>query len=288
MSAVKRVLAVLGFTGTTVPAGYTPVKEGRVEVTIGSDVAQVPMVHLVDGAGDSLQPLTDAQLRAAAVPVSMAALPGFAQAPTVNLGTLNGAATEATLLALKNSVQAQISISGTVWTDDSGAYYVRRDTVTQNGIQVTFTSGASGAEVTPGAGLRPVDAVDAEVVQTVYDAVTAGAGYAAGDVLISVSIINTSAAVPSAAFMWINRTAQAAMTAAPVMAHLVEHKQAVSIAGSVAVTMANAPTGAATDATLAAINTTLAQINLNLVRQNLMFASLTGQSHLIDSSISSI
>lgn len=287
MSAIKRVLAVLGVTGSTVPAGYTPVKEGRVEVTIGSDVAQVPMVHLVDGAGDSLAALTDAQLRASAVPVSLSALPGFASVPTVNLGALNGAATETTLLALKNAVQAQISISGTVWTDDSGAYYVRRDSVTQNGISVTFTSGATGATVTPGAGLRPVDAVDAEVVQTVYDVVTAGTGYALGDVLINVSIINTSATVPTTAFIWVNRTAQAAMSTAPNMAHLVEHKQAVSIAGTVPVTMANAPAGAATDAALSAINATLANINLNLVRQNLMFASLTGQSHLVDPSVSS-
>jgi hypothetical protein len=287
MALIKSILTVLGFTGTTPPTGYGTVKEGRAQVTIGGETAQVPLVVNVDEDGNPVNPLTniqlrasalqvlgpitDQQLRATALPVSLETLPGFATTPTVNLGTLGGAATETTLQQIRSAIQAQIAISSTLWTDNSGAYYVRKDNVNQatGVITVTFTD-AQNNPATPGAGLKPVDSVDAEVVDTVYDATAAGTGYSIGDVLINVSIINTSATTPTATFMWINRTTQTTLSVAPPLANLIERKQAVSIAGTVPVTMTAAPAGAATDAAIATLNASINALTRHIAVQNIL------------------
>lgn len=287
MALVKKIMQILSFTGSTVPVGYTPIKEGRAEVTIGADTVQVPLVVNVDEAGNALAPLTDAQLRASAiavsgpltdaqlraspVPTTLASLPAFAATPTVNLGTIGGAATDATLVAIRNAIQAQISLASTLWTDNSGAFYVRKDSINQNtGVITVSFANPSGAAATPGAGLKPVDATDSEVISTVYDAAAPGTGYSAGDVLISVSIINTSASTPTAAFIWINQTTQAVLTAAPAKPDLIEHKQSVSIAGTVPVSMSTAPAGAATDAAIATLTASVNTLAKHIAVQNIL------------------
>lgn len=73
MSLIKRVLSVLTFTGAAPPAGYGTAMEGRAEITIGADTVQIPLVHAVDDAGNSLLPLTNAELRSASLLVQAAA-----------------------------------------------------------------------------------------------------------------------------------------------------------------------------------------------------------------------
>jgi len=67
-----------------------------------------------------------------------------------------GDASEATLVQVRDSVKAQIGIAATLWTDDSGAYYTRRELVNQGTGAITIVwVNAAGAPVTPGVGLRP-------------------------------------------------------------------------------------------------------------------------------------
>jgi len=67
-----------------------------------------------------------------------------------------GDASEATLVQVRDSVKAQIGIAATLWTDDSGAYYTRRELVNQGTGAITIVwVNAAGATVTPGVGLRP-------------------------------------------------------------------------------------------------------------------------------------
>lgn len=132
-------------------------------------------------------------------------------------------ATEATLLALKNAVLAQIEIASTLWTDDSGAFYVRRDTVTESNGTVTvafFTP--AGAPATPGSGLRPASGMkDFEITSTAYTASAAGTGYSIGDSLIHALVLETSGAVPAvAASIWINITTGLILGAAPSGANI--------------------------------------------------------------------
>lgn len=67
-----------------------------------------------------------------------------------------GDASEATLVQVRDSVKAQVGIAATLWTDDSGAYYTRRELVNQGTGAITIVwVNAAGATVTPGVGLRP-------------------------------------------------------------------------------------------------------------------------------------
>ncbi len=131
-----------------------------------------------------------------------------------------GAATETTLGQLLAAVQAQIALAASVWTDDSGAFYVRRDSVDQGTgtIAIAFTD-ASGTAATPGAGLRPA-AVDKEIKQTLFDVLTTGTGYADGDILARLAIIDVSTGTPSVTNLWLNITAGTTLAGAPSAGHI--------------------------------------------------------------------
>ena len=92
--------------------------------------------------------------------------------------------------------------------------------------------------------------------------------------LVNVSIVNTSAATATAAFIWINQTTQAVLTAAPIKTDLIEHKQAVSIAGTVPVTMAAPPTGAATDAAIATLTASVNALAKHIAIQNVLTSEM--------------
>lgn len=143
------------------------------------------------GSGLSVSgPLTDAQLRQNPVPVSM-----------------SGAATEATLAQVRDAIKAQIDIASTVWTDDSGAYYVRRDLVNEGtgAISVSFTL-PDGSAATPGAGLRPLADADRDITQALFDATAGGAGYSANDILARLLIVDAQVSPPSVVALWANLT----------------------------------------------------------------------------------
>lgn len=129
-------------------------------------------------------------------------------------GKLTGVASEATLSQVRDAIRAQIDVANTVWTDNSGAYFVRRDLVNEGtgAITVTFTD-PSGNAATPGAGVRPLSTVDRDVTQALFDATAGGTGYSAGDVLARVLIIDANATPAVTTAIWVNLTTGSTISA---------------------------------------------------------------------------
>jgi hypothetical protein len=138
---------------------------------------------------------------------------GAATEAALKIKTLNGS-TEATLLQVRDAIKAQIDIASTLWTDNSGAYYVRRDLVNEGtgAITVTFTL-PDGTAATPGAGLKPLSTAEKEVTQEIYDVLTAGTGYSVGDILCKVAVIDALAVTPTITTFWMNLTTSATIAA---------------------------------------------------------------------------
>ncbi len=160
-----------------------------------------------------------------------------------------GAATESTLLALKNAVLAQIEIASTLWTDDSGDFYVRRDSVNeQTGVVTVGWFTPQGNSATPGTGLRPASGMkDYEISSTPYVATAAGTGYSIGDSLVHALVLEVGGASPTvAASVWLNITTGLVVSPAPAGAN---------VAYQVAL-----PTGASTSAKQDAAKTVLDSI----------------------------
>jgi hypothetical protein len=173
-------------------------------------------------------PLTDVQLRAAAVPVS-----------------LSGVALEATLQAVLAELRDDRQIQETIWTDSSGAIYLRRTTVEQDtgSVAVTYTD-AAGAAATPGSGLRPVERdFDREIIAERYVVTSPALGYSVNDVLIRYDVRDINTGTPSSlGVFWYNATTQAQLGTDP--------------SGDVALI----PNGTATAALQSAGNTSLATL----------------------------
>jgi hypothetical protein len=169
--------------------------------------------------------LTDSQLRATPVSASASSLPlptgaaTSANQATSNSslssidGKLTGVATDATLAQVRDAIKAQIDVAATLWTDNSGAYYVRRDLVNEGTgvITVTFTD-PSGASATPGAGLRPLSTTDRDITQTLFDATAGGTGYSSGDILARILVIDVNATPVVTSAIWVNLTSGAVIS----------------------------------------------------------------------------
>ena len=168
---------------------------------------------------------------------------------TANLGTLNGAATEATLQAIKAALLAQVDFESSLVTDGS-AFYVRRETANEGTgvITVSFTDMAGNAASPVVANLVPAASSNTRVVETaLFDVTTAGTGTSVGDVIARVIVYDTKANAIAAAY-WHNLTTGAALASAPA-------------AGSVIEQVRNLAAGAATSALQTACNTSLASID---------------------------
>lgn len=173
-------------------------------------------------------------------------------------GSGGSGATEATLVQVRDAIKAQIDIASSIWTDASGAYYVRRDLVNEGtgAITISFTD-AAGAAAAPGAGLKPLAASNRQVTEEVFDAKAAGTGYAVGDVLARVLIVDTTLAEPAASAIWVNLMS-GAVIAAPTAGTFERANETTGVrqvgAWNVGITGAlPLPAGAATDAVLQAL-----------------------------------
>jgi len=123
-------------------------------------------------------------------------------------------ATQTTLASVLSVLQSQIEFSESLWTDDSGAYYLRRVTEDEatGTVTIVYTNPA-GAVVTPGPGLRPLNGTDKEIESTYFDATAPGTGYTTGDILARAVIIDTSASPVMATALWLNITAGTTISA---------------------------------------------------------------------------
>ena len=183
-----------------------------------------------------------------------AALQGTLATSTAALPLPAGAASEATLAGLKSAVQAQIDLASTLWTDSSGAFYVRRDVVNESTgtITVAFTD-PQGAAAVPGAGLKPATTTASRtMLQAIFDAVSDGAGYGAGDLIGRVTQLDTSTTPATVtASLWLNLSTGAILAGAPSAGTISEQTKQVSVSYSAL------PAGAASEASLLGLRTLL-------------------------------
>ncbi|MEH2067917.1 MAG: hypothetical protein V7K47_07075 [Nostoc sp.] len=140
---------------------------------------------------------------------------------TANIGSAGTLATDATLVQIRDAIKATIDLATSIWTDNSGSFYVRRDSVNEGlgTVTVSFTD-ATGNAATPGAGLRPLSTVDKDVIDGFYDVITSGTGYSVGDLLSRVAILDANSGTPSATFLWLNLTAGTILSSAPTLGNL--------------------------------------------------------------------
>ncbi|MEH1777086.1 hypothetical protein [Nostoc sp.] len=138
-----------------------------------------------------------------------------------NLPLPSGAATDVVLQQVRDAIKAQIDIASTIWTDNSGAFYVRRDLINEGTgtITVNFTD-PSGSAATPGSGLRPLATTDKDIITDFYDVLTSGTGYSIGDLLARVAILDANSGSPSATFIWLNLSAGTILSSAPSSANI--------------------------------------------------------------------
>lgn len=142
-----------------------------------------------------------------------------------------GAATEATLAQVRDAIKAQLALATSVWTDNSGAYYVRRESVNEGTgvITVAFVDSA-GSAATPGAGLKPLASADKDVIQAFFDVTTGGTGYAVGDLLARIAIIDVTPSTPAVTAIWLNLTS-GAVIAAPTAANVQRADESITVLG---------------------------------------------------------
>jgi hypothetical protein len=125
-----------------------------------------------------------------------------------------------TLSDIWTSLQTQREISTSLWTDDSGAKYVRRDIIDESTGTATISwTDESGNAATPGAGLRPLVALDKEVVESLFTATSNGTGYSSGDIIARVLLVDTSTTPVTLTATWMNVTT-GAIISAPNAGHI--------------------------------------------------------------------
>jgi hypothetical protein len=202
------------------------------EATLAVSAAALPLpagasTSALQGTGNTTLASILAALQATQA-VSLASVP----LPT-------GAATQTTLAAVLATLQTQRS--ETLWTDDSGAYYVRLD----NGGSLSWTDLAGNTLSAPGTGARPAAGTSAVIDRTPYQATAAATGYSIGDLIDHVVITDPSTGNVMS-FFWLNTTTGLKLASAPSSANITP--------------MAPLPTGAATAAAQATIITALASL----------------------------
>lgn len=267
-------------TKTAKTADPTPASFQTALVDLAGDGTRFAIAHALIGlAGTLVDPASDASVQAvtAKVEAVRALIAGTLNVQgnvTANFGALNGAATDATLNAVLSAIKAQYDLSSTLFTDNSGAYYVRRDVInsTNGTVVVSFTT-VTGAVATPGAGLRPASTdANRSTQQISYTATTAATGYAVGDALARLIVLDTStspATVISSA--WLNVTAGTVLSSAPASGTY------ATSANSTVVTSSALPTGAATDVSVQAATAKMEAVRA-LLAAALTFSLPTGAS----------
>lgn len=164
------------------------------------------------------------------------------QTSITSIALPTGAATEATLVQVRDAIKATIDLESTIWTDNSGAYYVRRDSVNEGTGVITISwTAPDGTAATPGAGLKPLATADRDVTQALFIATATGTGYSINDFLARLLILDVNATTPVITQIWYNLSTSAVI-AAPPPGDVTAGEASVTVASSAL------PTGAATQA----------------------------------------
>ncbi len=213
--------------------------KGTLSVSFASDpsaLAQDASVQAVKTAlGTPAQDATVAAVTArlaAGIPAAISNWPATQQVSLAAAPLPPGAATDASLLAIKAAIQAQLDLATSVWTDGTN-FYVRREVLNEGtgAITVAFTNPDGSAATVSAAGLKPVASDNALTLQQAqFDVTQAGTGTAVGDVLARVVVVNKAVTPPTAsAALWLNLTQGTTLTTPPVPAAIVEQTQHLAV-----------------------------------------------------------
>jgi hypothetical protein len=136
------------------------------------------------------------------------------------------------------------ALSDTLWTDDTGAFYVRKDT----GSTVTFLTPLGLAATPAGGSLRPAN--DTVVLDKAsYQATASGTGYSTNDLIDRLMTVNRTSGVIVSSF-WLNTTTSAVI--------------GTPAGGNITPLAAGLASGASTSAKQDTGNTSLAAIKTDL------------------------
>lgn len=213
-------------------------------------------IGIIDGTG-KLQGVSDSN----PLPITLASginpLPVQDVAAEASLASIDSkVATETTLTAVLSAINAQIDIANSIWTDDTGVYYVRVQE-SQGGVITVVFQTPTGSPATPGTGLRPAASASIEIVQSLYNAIASGTGYSVNDLISNALVINIDTPTPTIlASIWFNITTSSAISA-PASADIVQVTQNIAVTSSVL------PTGASTSALQTSGNSSLSSILAN-------------------------
>lgn len=185
------------------------------------------------------------------------------------------------LNSILSELRDDISLSETVWTDDTNTYFVRQAIVNQDTAVITYAYILpNGTTYTPTGNIRLAGLEkDRETIQANFVANTNGTGYNTNDIISRVDIIDVTASPwVNLAQIWFNRTQQTTITA-PTAGHL-NANPTQDIAGNVAVT--NQITGFGLESTQLLIKGVLDLLKTNSDTLNGKdFATLTKQNEII-------
>jgi len=111
--------------------------------------------------------------------------------------------------------------------DAAGVYWLVRD----NGATLTYLNWSTGTVGTPAAPVAPAGKLTGEqIISTQYNATTAGSGYAVGDVLAHIVILNIAASPATVvASVWSNLSQGTVLSAMPAAANLAELTASVMV-----------------------------------------------------------
>lgn len=126
--------------------------------------------------------------------------------------------------------------------DAAGVYWLVRD----NGTTLTYVNWSTGVAGTPTTPVSPAGKLTGEqIINTQYNVTTAGTGYAVGDVLAHIMILNISTSPATVvSSVWANLTQSSVLSAAPASSSISE------ISDFAALTLISSPWNATTSAGL--------------------------------------
>jgi hypothetical protein len=135
---------------------------------------------------------------------------------------------------LQNLLRATQNIASSVWTDDSGAYYIQRQNTDPSTGQTTITyTDGQGNPSTPGSGLKPASAgaMSLSEFASYWVAIAAGTGYVIGDSIAQLNVYNISTSPPTQVLTaWININSGVTLTSAPPAAHIEPRANNITVA----------------------------------------------------------
>ncbi|MBN3951924.1 MAG: hypothetical protein HWQ38_37860 [Nostoc sp. NMS7] len=135
----------------------------------------------------------------------------------VDVPLLSDPPTNTTLTQILAAIKAQINLAATIWINDSGLYYIRRELVAEGTGAITYAyTDPNGNAANPTGVLRPLATSDRNVITAFYDVLSPGTGYSVGDLLARVGVVDVNGTPPSLSVVWMNLSLGTILATAPV------------------------------------------------------------------------